>query len=83
MTAHAKAPTTDEINEMLCTRNEELERDKAALADQLERSERRAETLTGAVRKARLYAGEHLEAKAGTGIIHILEQALQEDRHAH
>lgn len=78
MTAHAKAPTTDEINEMLCQRNEELEREKAALAEQLDRSEMRAETLTGAVRKARLYAGEHLEAKAGTAIVHLLENALKE-----
>ncbi len=80
MTAHLKAPTTDEINEMLCTRNEELERDKTALAEQLERAEMRMESLTGAVRRARLYAGEHLEAKAGLGIIHVLEKALKESR---
>ncbi len=78
MTAHAKAPTTDEINEMLCTRNDQLEAEKAALAEQLDRAERRAETLTGAVRKARLYAGEHLPAKAGTAIVHMLENALKE-----
>lgn len=80
MTAHAKAPTTDEINDMLCTRNDQLEAEKAALAEQLDRSEMRAETLTGAVRKARLYAGEHLPAAAGTGIIYILEKALKESR---
>ena len=78
MTAHAKAPTTDDINAMLCTRNEELEAEKAALADQLDAAELRVESLTGAVRRARLYAGEHLPAAAGTGIVHILESALKE-----
>ncbi len=78
MTAHAKAPTTDEINDMLCTRNDQLEAEKTALAEQLDRAEMRAETLAESVRRARLYAGEHLEAKAGTGIIYILEKALKE-----
>lgn len=92
-TAEQRAPTPDDINAMLCTRNEELEAEKAALADQLElaeardkaalaarleRAELRVESLTVAMRRARHYAGEHLPAAAGTGIVHILESALKE-----
>ncbi|MFG6159680.1 hypothetical protein ACGTNG_12810 [Halomonas sp. 1390] len=77
-TAAKQAPTTEDINAMLCTRNEELEAEKAALADQLDRAELRVESLIGAVRRARHYAGEHLPAAAGTGIVHILESALKE-----
>ncbi len=36
--------------------------------------------LQDSVRRARLYAGEQLPAKAGTGIIYILEKALKESR---
>ncbi len=81
-TAEKLPPTPDDINAMLCARNEELEREKADLAEQLDRAEARNDRLENAVRRARLYAGEHLSGQAtpaGTAIVDMLEKALKED----
>ncbi|MBR9769997.1 MAG: hypothetical protein GYB54_02575 [Gammaproteobacteria bacterium] len=80
-TTETQAPTPDDINEMLVTRNEELEQDKHALNEQLDRAEAANEKLRQSIRRARIYAGDHLmgdAAKVGAGIVHLLEQALKE-----
>lgn len=57
--------------EQLAERNDELLAANEALAAENDR-------LRGELSRARLYAGEHLPAAAGTGIVHILESALKE-----
>lgn len=68
MSAHEQI---DPAYEQLAQVNDDLIAANAALVTENDR-------LRGEIRRARLYAGEHLPAKAGTGIIHILEQSLQE-----
>ncbi|TFH85222.1 hypothetical protein EQG41_18070 [Billgrantia azerbaijanica] len=78
MTAHAKAPTTDEINEMLCTRNDQLEAEKAALAEQIDAAERDNDRLRSAAQRARLIIGDSITGPTGLQVVDILERALKE-----
>ncbi|MFG6139466.1 hypothetical protein [Halomonas sp. B23F22_10] len=64
-------PGSDPAFEQIVALNEERAAENAELAAENDR-------LRGAMAKARLYAGEHLPAAAGTGIVHILESALKE-----
>tara|TARA_B100000700_G_scaffold189815_1_gene209237 strand:+ start:76603 stop:76848 length:246 start_codon:yes stop_codon:yes gene_type:complete len=64
-------PGSDPAYEQVVALNEERAAENAALVAENDR-------LRSAIRKARLYAGEHLPAGAGTGIVHILESALKE-----
>lgn len=57
---------------------EHLAREVVRLEGELEASEARLERLMERVRAARIYAGEHLPAAAGTSIAHTLESALKE-----
>ena len=61
----------DPTFEQLALRNADLEAEKATLSAENDR-------LRASITRARLYAGEHLPAAAGTGIVHLLEQALRE-----
>ncbi|GEK46012.1 hypothetical protein HPA02_02950 [Bisbaumannia pacifica] len=78
MITTAQRPIADDINEMLVARNVELEQDKAKLAEQLEQAEDRIARLEAGMRRARIYAGEHMPTAFGTGIVLILESALKE-----
>lgn len=78
MTAQIKSPTAEDINDMLCQRNEELEREKAALAEQLDQAETENARMRDAVRRARIYAGDNLPAATGLTVVGMLEGALKE-----
>jgi len=73
-----RPPAGDPVFEQLAQRNDELLAANAALSADYERVVADNDRLRGAISKARLYAGEHLPAGAGTGIVHILESALKE-----
>lgn len=61
----------DPTFEQLARVNDDLIAANASLSAENDR-------LRGAMTRARHYAGEHLPAAAGTGIVHILESALKE-----
>lgn len=69
MTETATAYRADTTFDQLAQRNAELEEDKAQLLDEIGR-------LRQGITRARLFAGEHLPAREGLTVVHMLETTL-------
>ncbi len=62
----------------LCARIDELEVEKATLAEQLDGYEAENARIRKAVRRARVYAGTNLPAGTGLTVVSMLENAMKE-----
>ncbi len=62
----------------LCARIDDLEREKEALAEQLDKAEGESARMRDAVRRARVYAGTNLPAGPGLTVVSMLENAMKE-----
>ncbi len=68
----------DDTYEQLAARNADLEREKEALAEQLDGYEAENARIRKAVRRARVYAGTNLPAAPGLTVVSMLENAMKE-----